>query len=176
MLRYSTFISFLWTKTPHILFITLFACTACEDLVKPKEPELPPITTEGKNTFGCLVNGEVWLPKGGVNSTDLNFFLTNISTFNLQAFRDNQRESIQLYLIDCCKEDSLMSFNRYPANSATYSKNGCFIETDSLSGIINILKFDRSKFIIAGTFEFTVWNDECDTIKVTDGQFDIKYR
>jgi len=26
--------------------------------------QLPPITTTGANTFGCLVNGEVWLPKG----------------------------------------------------------------------------------------------------------------
>ena len=25
--------------------------------------QLPPITTEGKNTFGCLVNGQVWLPE-----------------------------------------------------------------------------------------------------------------
>ena len=30
-----------------------------------EEPEeLPPITTTGENTFGCLVNGEVWLPAG----------------------------------------------------------------------------------------------------------------
>ena len=28
-------------------------------------PQLPPETQTGANTFGCLVNGKVWLPKGG---------------------------------------------------------------------------------------------------------------
>jgi len=34
----------------------------CENPPVPDpEPELPPITHEGKNTFGCLVNGKVWV-------------------------------------------------------------------------------------------------------------------
>jgi len=27
-----------------------------------QEDQLPPITTIGANTFGCLINGNVWLP------------------------------------------------------------------------------------------------------------------
>ena len=37
-----------------------------------EEEKLPPITEEGANTFGCLVDGEVWLPKGG-NPLNPNF-------------------------------------------------------------------------------------------------------
>jgi hypothetical protein len=71
--------------------ITLFLLTAsfiCCSLLfhsctkTPDEPEpdptptpctncLPPITTEGKNTFGCKVNGKIWLPKGGGGSPEL---------------------------------------------------------------------------------------------------------
>jgi hypothetical protein len=36
-----------------------------EPLLEPPEPTLPPITTEGKNTFGCLVDGRLYLPKKG---------------------------------------------------------------------------------------------------------------
>lgn len=56
--------------TPYLLLlliaISLFACKI-EPLKKknPPEPTLPPITTEGKNTFGCLVDGKLYLPKKG---------------------------------------------------------------------------------------------------------------
>ena len=30
-------------------------------------PELTPLTQEGKNTFSCKVNGEVWIPNGRSN-------------------------------------------------------------------------------------------------------------
>lgn len=43
------------------------------------------------------------------------------------------------------------------------------------SGRINILRLDTINYIIAGTFYFDAVNKEGDTIKVTDGRFDLKY-
>jgi len=40
--------------------------------IKPKN-ELPAETQEGKNTLGCLVNGEVSLPKGITGGITYNF-------------------------------------------------------------------------------------------------------
>jgi hypothetical protein len=37
--------------------------------------KLPPATQEGNHTFGCLVNGSLWLPKGndGTSNLDLSY-------------------------------------------------------------------------------------------------------
>lgn len=50
-----------------LIFPVLLYNCGPDNLLKPTpEPDvLPPITTEGLNTAGCLVNGEVWLPKPG---------------------------------------------------------------------------------------------------------------
>jgi hypothetical protein len=49
-----------------------------------------------------------------------------------------------------------------------------------LSGSMEVTKLDISTGIIAGTFEFDAVNDDCpgliDTIHVTKGRFDIKYK
>lgn len=155
------------------LFV-LFLITSCESLINP-EPELPPITTEGKNTFGCLVNGEVWLPKGGINNPKLNVSLSNSGEFELQAFRDADRETIQLYFIDCCDENLNSEINSFPFSAAAANLGDCFFETDSSAGHFEILEYSPRDFIMAGTFEFTI-EDECDTIRVTEGRFDVRYR
>ena len=59
----------------------------------------------------------------------------------------------------------------------------CAFETTNASGgILNIHYFDADKYIISGTFEFTAVLNEQDsghgcrnTVRVTDGRFDIKY-
>jgi hypothetical protein len=47
-----------------LLFFSLTLLLGACELFPEAEPEnvLPPITQEGANTFGCKVNGEVWLP------------------------------------------------------------------------------------------------------------------
>ena len=45
-----------------ILF-TLFSCT--KDKETETQDQLPPITTTGANTAGCIINGKVLIPKNG---------------------------------------------------------------------------------------------------------------
>lgn len=55
-------------------------------------------------------------------------------------------------------------------------KSSCFYESGfEQIGTLTITKIDTVSHVIAGTFEFTVWTEECDTINVTDGRFDIDY-
>jgi hypothetical protein len=58
-------------NTIWLLLIALFsicmpACkkTKIDPVPVPAIDQLPPITQTGANTFGCLINGNVWLPKG----------------------------------------------------------------------------------------------------------------
>ena len=47
-------------KTAVLLFLTftLINCTKSDD-----QDQLPPATQTGANTFGCLINGKVFIPK-----------------------------------------------------------------------------------------------------------------
>jgi len=48
-------------KTFIYLLSLAFVVACCKE--KTPTPGLPPLTNEGKNTFGCLVNGEIWIAK-----------------------------------------------------------------------------------------------------------------
>lgn len=42
-------------------------------------------------------------------------------------------------------------------------------------GQLKVNNFDEDNFIISGTFEFTVLDDDGNEIKITDGRFDMNY-
>jgi hypothetical protein len=170
---------------PLILILLLMKCSGCDVLPTPKE-ELPPITQEGKNTFGCLVNGKVWLPKGNNETSNLDLSydpLFNKGTFDLRTYRypddSNWNQYFNLF------SDSISSVGNYPllkkSNQALYysDSKGCNFSTTDKSvtweGQLIISKFDLSRQIIAGTFEFKIYKPDCDTIKVTQGRFDLKF-
>lgn len=44
----------------------LFLCPLFYGSCDEDKNELPPITMEGKNTFGCLANGKLWSSKGAL--------------------------------------------------------------------------------------------------------------
>ena len=64
-------------------------------------------------------------------------------------------------------------------------RNGsCFHSNISYGGVLKklnngnltITKADSVLKIISGTFNFDLPTDFCDTLKITDGRFDIKYQ
>lgn len=171
-----------------ISFFCLFTCylQSCDlfESVSKKE-ELPPITQEGKDTFGCLVNGELWLPKGNNGTPNLNLSYDpsfNKGTFDLRGYRYlNSQDSQYIILFS----DSLASTGIYPLQMGTHQvisfrdASRCFYSGNDTSvfreGALNISRFDLQNQIISGTFEFTMYMPGCDTIKVTEGRFDIKF-
>ena len=50
------------------------------------------------------------------------------------------------------------------------------LTTENVSpGKLTITNFDPDNFIVSGTFEFTVLDDDDNEFKITDGRFDLKY-
>ena len=75
-----------------IILQSIISCTKTEEIDK-----LPPITMEGKNTFGCLVNGKSWIPEtdGGLFNEKLSVRYEN-GGLNIQAnLRLNKDEIFQ---------------------------------------------------------------------------------
>lgn len=149
---------------------------------------LPPATQCAANTFGCLVNGEVWVAdvepyvphiyavhsnyseNGFIVRGAIRLAVDN-STYKYQYIKVNIREDISqggIYTI---------SDNGIDENEGTYIdfiSGEEFITFSNNSGELEITKFDREEFIISGTFWFTAVNGKGDTIRVTDGRFDVR--
>src|ERR1700730_7257280 len=51
-------------KIVHKLILVCLLILVCGAKCKKSMPSLtlPPITQEGKNTFGCKINGQIWIP------------------------------------------------------------------------------------------------------------------
>ena len=59
-------------KTKILLFLTILSLMACssDDTTTPQQ-KLPSATTTGANTFGCIIDGKILLPRSG-NTSQIN--------------------------------------------------------------------------------------------------------
>jgi len=166
-----------------LLLASILQFSGCGLLPTPKE-ELPPITQEGKNTFGCLVNGKLWLPKGynGTSNLDASYDPSyeggtfDVATYSISS--DQDRQYLYMFMTNLSKVGTY-KLNNIKVGSSTFDYSSkCNYDRDSSvyrDGYLNISKFDLSKQIISGTFEFVIYKLSCDTIKITKGRFDMKF-
>ena len=147
------------------LLTTGMQCKKTSDTTK--EEVLPAETQTGKQTFGCLVNGEVWLPKTSYVSSPLTASI-QFNILSIGVRRDNENIVFGIR--------NLSDKGVYPFkgdNSVQYAVSGNrFV---SYEGEINIKKYDKQLNIISGTFYFIAKNELGDIVEVKDGRFDLNY-
>lgn len=149
-----------------------------------KEEQLPPVTTTGAGTFGCKVNGKVWVAKNkgsfpyvysSVNRADSWF--VNVSG-NL-IINPIQFETINLTFFHLNKSNYDLKLRKDENPGGTYIDVNAnkFWHTDSITGgEIQISRFDTINQIISGTFYFDCVNKEThDTLHITEGRFDMGF-
>ncbi len=157
------------------------------DLFKKNDPKpltelekLPAATQTGKNTFGCLVNGKAFVPTSSVDATAVyqqgtlvvygnlyNPFKTIGLTVNEQTYGLISTTSYALTSYPDSYADA--SIQKSTSTVCDYQSQNTF------SGKLTITKIDRLLYVVSGTFEFSTVASSCDTLKVTNGRFDIKY-
>lgn len=159
------------------------------------DEKLPEPTTKGANTFACKVNGESWIPDAGGSFMGKKLVLTHTYLFKpkrmfvLYATRRTKKENttISLALKDVRSAGTqyfAFDTNPYPGelhykNHAVYIEyepgTADYVTNSRYTGSINFTRVDTINHIISGTFEFTAENTDGsgETIKVTDGRFDI---
>ncbi len=171
-------------KTNIILVLALsvlaLQCKEDEPEVVNQLDLLPPATQTGKNTFGCLVNGQAWVPE---TSNDMvAMYQAEILHIGGKAypeigeqnisFTTTESEAIANETFDLTNAPS--SFAR--SNWYTTDSVICLYDMeDTREGTLTISHFDREEFIVSGTFAFTMIKGDCDTLRVTDGRFDMHY-
>lgn len=170
-----------------LLLALLLGASAC----KKDEPEeqLPPATQTGAGTFGCLVNGQPWTPKGN-NGRD-NFRVTydpgyaggsliirvyrypdQSSTFQSMVMGGDRISQVGSYPFVLVGDRQIFFTDTKRPNPCNYY--GDVPPLTQRTGNLTITRLDLQAGIVSGTFAFTLAQPGCDTIRVTQGRFDKK--
>lgn len=175
----------------NVLFVFLLPflfSASCKKGVTPTPisvaEELPLATQDGKNTFGCLINGNVWVPYKTDFSRKLEvWYDPSYHLGTLRIIAERRKKDIDQSITIAC--DTLNKPGTYQIGKrpgriyfddlikgCVYSDFDSSVQT---SGILTVTKLDISNRIMSGTFEFIIFKSGCDTIKATQGRFDIKF-
>jgi len=150
---------------------------------------LPAITQTGANTFGCLVNGEVWVPRVGIL----------VPWYDLAASL-NELDGTGSCDIACrvltTTQDDFLNLTFGPTkfnpvtcygNEVRIPKSGLNLRIghsqysnapkDSLDNWVKVSMVDTDRNIVSGTFQFTMYKNQFpnNVLKITEGCFDLKY-
>lgn len=179
------------------ILLFLAACQTCSCKKDKEEDPKPAATQEGLSTFFCKINGVPYAQRK-VKGSDAPFYSVypQISSvldpdpafgeFTIDITYPNYEDS-EYITINGSKifSSGIYSIESKSTMSAYYwKKNGCnFLESSiekdgGVIGKLNLSKYDRTKRIIAGTFEFKIWKNkpsDCDTVRITEGIFDLLY-
>lgn len=179
-------------KTIAALLLVFTFCCCKKDPPPSNADELPPLTHQGKNTFGCKINGKNWVAHtpfsisgpvplhGSYNENDGKFIL--IGTKEDQDIPLLQDIVIQCDSIGGIGTFEMAVYDNYEPGLKDYYDNlpcGIYLHDSLNPGTINITYFSISEFIISGTFEMELIPhnncSEVDNIVITEGRFDLKY-
>ncbi|MES2560373.1 MAG: DUF6252 family protein [Bacteroidota bacterium] len=176
--------------TTLFMLLNVGFCSSCKDSdspipIHPIEEQLPPITTTGAGTFGCRVNGKVWVAKSnktGWSSTYASISRNNDLLVHISGniLLDNSRDDLinLTFFYDSSNYYPLyLRKDNVPAGKYTDILANKFWRTDSLiGGGVTISKLDTLTQIISGIFQFSCIQKETqDTLHITEGRFDMHY-
>jgi hypothetical protein len=159
---------------------------------KPKVLELPPATTSGNNTFGCKIDGEVFVPNGNFYYRAINqpayFIEDGILGITVRNIYDLENYTeVHLFFKEGIFEPIIFenfAFTEILGVTETVEsiENGTkvmfdrqYIADTTMYRKIEITRLDVSKGIVSGLFEFTGFDPKTEKrISVTEGRFDLK--
>ncbi|MGI4870136.1 MAG: DUF6252 family protein [Janthinobacterium lividum] len=164
--------------------LALLLLTQCHKDDPDPLSQLPEATQTGANTFGCLVNGQVWRPGGNDGTSNYSVYYDptyaqgtlSVATYRLTGNGTDQQ-------IISINSDSMRTTGAYKLKVLGHHQVGfgdhrtrCdYFSTDPgtyCKGSFTITRLDYKAGIVSGTFAFTLYKAGCDTVKVTQGRFD----
>lgn len=169
-----------------LLVVSLLGLGSCnDDDDTPTNPvdQLPPATQTGANTFGCLLDGEPFIPRGGINPLDCQYQLINGERyFQLQGNREDENFNlISLSLSAIAREieegETYQLIEEAQGNvNAKYGFNGDFYFTsEEYSGELKITHLDMTNQTVSGTFFFDIIDQNGALCQIREGRFDMQF-
>ena len=173
-------------RLTFLIAVLFTACSNDDDGNKAPIDQLPPATQTGEQTFGCLINGEAFIPKkiGRGRPNAFYQFIDGKYTLGISARNElSPSSAIAIAGIELSSKIQEKQYNLISENIDNFS--GVFLQeggfqldastSDENPGTLFITKLDEENNIISGTFEFTVLDNEGKEINITEGRFDLKY-
>ncbi|MFA7381518.1 MAG: hypothetical protein WC150_13755 [Bacteroidia bacterium] len=178
----------------NYLVLFLFAAFCCMGVqCKEERTELemlPPVTTYGANTFGCLINGRAWpvYEKGGRIDAQYNNgkLVINYSTFEPNqvggwgpgqvkeyiSITTNKIHSKGFYAIQ-----PILGVDGFGLEYDGVKYSARYNSNDDAICYINMLRLDSIKHIISGEFNFSLSDEDNESrVNIEHGRFDIFYQ
>jgi hypothetical protein len=173
-----------------IIFTTFLACCNKDDNPTPTNPvdQLPPATQTGANTFGCLLDGEVFKP--GLTNNSYNCFYQLVDGEYYFAVTANNTKNNVLKAISVGTEKLSISQGQTLTllERAYGNANGRYFIGSNITGIVEnyytstentgelkITKLDFTNNIVSGTFYFDVKDNQGIIHQIRDGRFDMQF-
>ena len=168
-----------------LIISTFFACCTKDDNPTPaptQVSQLPAATQTGANTFGCLLDGEVFIP--GITNNSYNCFYQKVDNeyYFLVTANNTKNNNLRGIFVGTEKKtisegQTLNLFERVDGNAwGTYFLNSePFITNTTNTGELKITKLDFPNNIVSGTFWFDVKDNQNIIHRITDGRFDMKF-
>ena len=163
----------------------MIACSSDDDSSGGNNPvnQLPEATQTGENTFGCLLDGEAFIPGGGINPLDCVYqFVDGGYYFALQGNRrdsENNRITIaigtnnleimegQAYNLIEDNEGNAIGLFSFATNQSTTSQYN--------TGELYITHLDMNNQVVSGTFWFDVIDHNGNLREIREGRFDMEF-
>ena len=184
------------------VFITILLLESCKKNSVNLADQLPALTTEGENTFGCLIDDVPFIVDTIIAGNEeiyattiwdsiLHQYGSYISVFTNKKFGSDSGRAITLITIQSTEiktGDVIQMGGDFPQYS-DYQGEGYFnaglgddyrlysstYQNTPPSGEVKYTKFDIVNRIISGTFWYDAYNDDGEKVEMRDGRFDIKF-
>lgn len=139
--------------------------SGCGKLYQPNVPPttLPAATQEGKHTFGCYVNGALWLPLSNKFSVNALTLMTN----QITAARGDEYIILDLGMVNTAGVYNLTD----PGRSAEFKQGS--VDYNCTQGTCVITRYDNLKGIVSGTFSFKAASSNGTVVSIDNGRFDL---
>lgn len=179
----------------RLLFcVSLLAVTSCKKTFfidfTPAVTTLPAITSEGKRTFGCLVNNSIWVPSEYKDRVSCEYLLWKdggnyYGSLSIRSMKRHFHNDNSCGL-NMTLHNRIFTTGKAPLFENDNTKDYMFLDMDtgyysnfkpSQDNFINISRLDTVNRIISGTFQCTLVNlyPPRDTVRITEGRFDLRF-
>jgi hypothetical protein len=186
-----------------LAILILFTDLKCVKSNLSAPDTLPPITQQGLNTFGCLVNGKVWVPfypcdLAGPDAVALSYDITPLYTYaalpilfsmmignasgdhSYFNIRQNYSLSDHIYGPGNIIDSILISYVGSPG--VIYYPYNYNYPGQAFPRYFQITKLDTVNKIVSGIFAFTLYAPvgagrqfQLDSLVISQGRFDLQF-
>lgn len=162
----------LFLKTALLIFMTTIF--SCEDNTNTND-------STGDDTFSCYVNGKLYIPSAGtgIGGGDIRpFYWTFEEDNNLFSIYTGGDYAIRITTINSVVGNNIL--NEELNDTFDYYHSGMIVQNELIfyntkdgqnNGTVTFTEYNETKAL--GTFECTLYNDNGDELKITNGKFNL---